>query len=160
MREHRRSAVSPAVAPDRRHLGYAWAALSVTLSVHIIDEANHDFLGVYDVHSVAVREWVPFLPWPTFGWWLAGLGTMLLALLALSPWAFRASRWMRQVALVVALLAALNAYVHITEALRFNHAAPGTWSAMLLLLTAAMLFVAARRATPNHHRPFEPRNPG
>lgn len=148
--------VSTPAASDRRHLGYAWLALSVALVIHVIGEADHDFLAIYNQTAAAFRARIPFLPWPTFGWWLCGLGVTVLALFAVLPLAFRAGRWMRRAAYVFAGWAALNAIAHFAIALRSNRAPAGTWSAMLLLLAAAMLFVAARRATPNHHLPLAP----
>ena len=143
-------------APDRARLGYAWLAMAFTLAVHVVDEADHDFLAFYNPIARAVRARFPFLPLPTFsfGVWLAGLAAGVLALLLLSPLAFRAGRWMRRAAHALAFLMTGNALTHLIGTLHYNRTLPGTWSAMLLLLAAAWLFVAAERATPGHRLPL------
>jgi hypothetical protein len=130
--------------------------LTLALVIHLISEAGHNSISIYEQTAAAFHERLPFLPWPTFGWWLTGLAVTVLVLFALLPLAFRAGRWMRRAAYLFALWAALNAFAHLTEALRFSATTGGTWSAMLLLVAAALLFVAARRVTPNHHLPFAP----
>jgi len=145
---------STPTASDRRHVGYAWLALCLALVIHVIGEADHDFLAIYNQTAAACRARLPSLPWPSFGWWLIGLGVTVLMLFALLPLAFRAGTWMRRAAYVFAGWCALNASIHFVAALHSNGAPAGTWSAMLLLVAAAMLFVAARRATPNHHLPL------
>ncbi len=152
---HQRSDVPPA-GSDRRHLGLAWLALTFAFVIHLLDEAHRDFLAIYESTATEVQSQLPFLPWPTVGMWLAGVGLLVLALFAVTPLAFRGSRWMRWAAYAFAGLTAWNAGAHFIDWLRTFHATPGTWSSLLLLIAAAMLYVAARRATPGHHLPLAP----
>ena len=58
-----------------RKWGISWLALTASLGLHVWDEAEHDFLSVYNPTVLAIRERWPFVPLPTFtfGWWLGGL---------------------------------------------------------------------------------------
>ena len=60
--------------------GVAWLLLTITLAVHVVDEAVHDFLSTYNPIVRSVRERLPLLPLPTFsfGVWLAGLTMTVL----------------------------------------------------------------------------------
>ena len=87
---------------------------------------------------------------------VCALAVVVLALLALSPLAFRGGAWIRRAAHAYAALMTANAAAHCVVTLRAVNVLPGSWTAMLLLVGAAMLFVAARRVTPGHHLPFEP----
>src|SRR5437870_2004120 len=77
--------------------GMAWVLLCLALAVHVTDEASTGFLAVYNPTVVALRARLGFWPMPTFEFreWLTGLVFAVLVLLALSPFAFRGSRWIR-----------------------------------------------------------------
>ena len=49
-----------------RLFGFAWLAFALALAVHVLDEATHDFLSVYNPSAQAIRSRLPFLPLPTF----------------------------------------------------------------------------------------------
>ena len=55
--------------------GRAWIFLTIALALHVLDEAVHDFLSIYNPAARALRDRLPFLPLPTFsfGVWLGGL---------------------------------------------------------------------------------------
>lgn len=83
---------------DKKRLfsfGWAWIALSVSLAIHVTDEAFTDFLSVYNPTIQSIRRRFPLLPLPTFPFnvWLSGLILGIILLLALSPFAFRGVRW-------------------------------------------------------------------
>ena len=84
-----------------RRFGFTWVAMAVVIALHVTDEAATDFLSVYNPAVRAIRARLPFLPLPTFtfGVWLAGRAAGVALLLALSPLAFRQSRWIERVAL-------------------------------------------------------------
>lgn len=132
----------------RQPLGYAWVGLSLTVAVHVADEAAHDFLSVYNPSVRAIRERFPFLPLPTFTFevWLAGLILAVLLLLAVSPLAFRGNRWLVRAAYPFALLMFANGVGHTAYSLYYRVLMPGVWSSPLLLIASAWLFLAARRA--------------
>ncbi len=89
-----------------RKLGLAWVALSLALAIHVADEALTGFLPVYNATVLDLRAKLGFWPMPTFQFreWLAGLIVAVLVLLALSPFVYRGSRWIRPVFYVFAIL--------------------------------------------------------
>ncbi len=83
------------------NVGLGWITVSLALAVHVVDEAAHDFLTMYNANAKIIREHVPWLPVPTFSFrtWIAGLLLAIVLLLSLSPFAFRnegaGTRWIR-----------------------------------------------------------------
>ena len=144
----------------QRDFGVAWAALCGGFVLHVIDEAVTDFLSVYNPSVVALRAQTPWLPLPTFSfaWWLAGLILANILLLLLTPYAFRAARWLRPVAYVFAVIMILNALGHMAGtvagqtvgSVRFPRPMPGFYSSPFLLIAAIYLLVRLQRTA--HHR--------
>jgi hypothetical protein len=132
--------------PSKR-FGLAWLALCAVLAVHVTDEALTDFLSVYNPAVRAVRERLPFLPLPTFtfGIWLAGLILAIVVLFALAPLAFRGRRLAAWLAYPYAAIMFANGLGHIGGSIYFGRLMPGVYSAPLLLLASAFLFVQARK---------------
>jgi hypothetical protein len=131
-------------ASDRR-FAFAWVAMAVALALHVIDEAATDFLSVYNPAVQTIRSRLPFLPLPTFtfGVWLAGLILAVLLLLALSPIAFRGKRWLLWASLPLAVIMFGNGLLHIAGSFYLGRLMPGVYSAPLLLVVAARLFLFA-----------------
>ena len=133
----------PPPAPvTARRFGYAWVAMAVTIALHVTDEAGTDFLSVYNPAVQAIRARLPFLPLPTFtfGVWLTGLVLGILLLLVLSPLAFRRTRWIVWVSLLLAVLMFGNGLGHIAGSFYLGRLMPGVYSAPLLLVASAYLF--------------------
>ena len=133
----------------------AWLAFALTLAAHAGDEALHDFLSVYNPRARSIRARWPFLPVPvfTFGAWLALLAGAILALLLLSPLAFRGSRALSIAAVPVALLGGLaNGAVHLLASVYYRRWMPGVYTAPLLLASGVVLLRAAQqcREQPAH----------
>jgi hypothetical protein len=130
-----------------RSIGSAWLALTLALALHVIDEATHDFLSVYNPSVLAVRQRFPLLPLPTFtfSFWLAGLVLAVLGLLALSPLAFRNNRWLVRLSYPFAALMFANGVGHVAYSLYRDAFMPGIWSSPLLLAASVWLFIAARQ---------------
>ena len=125
-----------------RRLGISWVLFALALALHVTDEATHDFLSYYNPAVRAIRERLPLLPLPTFtfGVWLTGLIAGIVFLLALSPFAFRGSRWLRFFAYPLALLVGVgNGCMHIATSLYFGKWLPGVYSSPTLLLAAGYL---------------------
>jgi hypothetical protein len=124
-----------------RGLGWAWIALSLSLAVHVIDEAMTDFLSVYNPTVLAIRGRFPFIPLPvfTFQIWLSGLIGFVLLLLLLSPFAFRATKWVRSLSYPLGILMLGNGLLHIGGCFYLGRAMPGVYSAPLLLASSIYL---------------------
>lgn len=132
--------------PAAHHWGWAWVALCAALAIHVVDEALTNFLSVYNPTVLALRGRFPFLPLPTFRFagWLSGLTLGVGVLLALSPFAFRAARWMVPVSYLFGGLMLANSLGHLVGSIYRGRLMPGAYSAPLLL--AASLFLIVRVA--------------
>lgn len=128
---------------DSRHrFGICWLIFGYTLALHVLDEAAHDFLSVYLPNAVAIRRAAPYLPIPlfTFQSWIASLTIALAIFLALTPWALSRQRWLRRVAVPIALIAGLlNGAAHIISSIVMGRMMPGVYSAPLLLISGTLL---------------------
>jgi hypothetical protein len=139
---------------DRR-LGLAWLAFAGAVALHVLDEATHDFLSVYNPNARAIRARMPLLPLPTFTFagWLTLLVAGIALFLCLSPFAFRGVRWARMVAVVAAVVVGiLNAAQHMISSVYFHRWMPGVYSSPLLLLAAIFLIASARSRSGPHPR--------
>jgi hypothetical protein len=130
-----------------QRFGYAWLALCATLALHVTDEALTDFLSVYNPAVRALRERLPWLPLPTFTFeiWLAGLILAIAVLTSLAPLAFRGRRLAVWLAWPYAVIMFANGLGHLGGSVYLGRLMPGVYSAPLLLVASAFLFVEARR---------------
>ena len=128
-------------------LGWAWIALSLSLAIHVIDEAMTDFLSVYNPTVLAIRERFPFFPLPvfTFEIWLSGLIAAVVLLLLLSPFAFRGSKWVRILSCPFGILMLGNGLLHIGGSFYLGRAMPGVYSSPLLLASSIYLLTSVYR---------------
>ena len=125
---------------SRRELGRAWIALSLSLALHVFDEAMTDFLSVYNPTVLAIREQFPLpLPVFTFQIWLSGLIGAVLLLLLLSPFAFRGENWVRILSYPLGILMLGNGFLHIGGSFYVGLAMPGVYSSPLLLASSIYL---------------------
>jgi len=131
---------------SRRRFGLAWLALVGALAVHVVDEATHDFLSVYNPTVASIRERFPWLPLPTFQFdvWLGGLILAVLLLAGLSSQAFAGKRWMRPLARVFGVLMFLNGMGHFAGSIRMGQMMPGVYSSPLLLGASIWLLLSTR----------------
>ncbi len=134
-----------------RRFGYAWIFLAAALALHVTDEATTDFLSVYNPAVRAIRERLPFLPLPTFsfGVWLTGLCIGIALLFCLSPFALRGSRVLVWIAFPLSILMFGNGLLHIAGSFYLGRLMPGVYSAPILLLASACLFINARKNVGN-----------
>jgi hypothetical protein len=121
--------------------------LWIALALHVTDEALTGFLSVYNPTVLALRARFGFWPMPTFEFreWLTGLTLGILLLAALSPFAFRNTRWLRPLfyfcAVVIGIVNALGHTIatvlgHTVSTVQFPRPAPGFYSSPLLLLVS------------------------
>ncbi|HEX4949756.1 MAG TPA: HXXEE domain-containing protein [Blastocatellia bacterium] len=133
---------------ERGSYGLAWMSLCFALALHVMDEAKHDFLAVYNPTVLAIRQKLPFLPLPTFSFevWMAGLVTAVILLLCLSPFAFHSAKWLRIPARIFAGLMILNGVQHIVGSIYMGHLMPGVYSSPLLIAAGVYLLKATTGA--------------
>lgn len=127
----------------------AWVAVCAALILHVVDEAATNFLSVYNPTVIALRERFSWFPMPVFQFegWLTGLILANIALLSLSPFAFRGSGWMRPLAYLFAILMILNGLGHTlgtifgrtVASVRFPRPMPGFYSSPPLLAASIYL---------------------
>jgi hypothetical protein len=131
----------------RTRFGRAWLGLAGALALHVTDEALTDFLAVYNPAVRANRERWPWVPLPTFsfGVWIAGLAAGIVLLFALSPWAFRGTRWIVAVALPFSALMTANGLGHVGSSIYFGRLMPGVYSSPVLIAAALFAFICAVR---------------
>lgn len=131
---------------DRR-FGFAWLSFGVAITIHVLDEAMHDFLSFYNPNAQAIRARFPVLPLPvfTFESWLASLAIGIAIFFCLLPFAFRGMRWARVAAIPVSIVVGiLNAFGHMLASVYYHRWMPGVYSSPLLLLAAIFLIARAR----------------
>jgi hypothetical protein len=125
---------------SKQRFGIWWLAFGYTLALHVLDEAGHDFLSVYNPSALFLRRFVPFFPVFTFRQWIGSLLCALTVWLALAPLAFRGYKWQKWLAIPVAVLAGIgNALGHILSSIYLWRFMPGVYSAPLILLSGTML---------------------
>jgi hypothetical protein len=142
--------------PAASGFGTPWLLLCLAFALHAWDEAAHDFLSYYNSTVVALYghfSWFPRMDLQ-FRTWLAALLVANLVLLALTPWAYRNARWLRPLAYGFAAIQLLNGTGHILAAIwgrtvpsvHFEGAAPGVYTAPLLMALAAYLIWGLRKS--------------
>ena len=126
--------------------GWGWIALTMALALHVTDEALTNFLSVYNPTVLAIRRRVTFLPLPTFTFriWLTGLALGIILLLALSPFAFRETRWIIFAAYAFGFFMIANALQHIAGSIYMGRLMPGVYSSPLLLACSIYLLLSVR----------------
>ncbi len=145
---------SPELRSAARRFGQTWLLLAAALALHVTDEALTDFLSVYNPVAEAIRHRVPWLPLPVFSFavWIMGLALGIALLLALSPLAFRATRWLVAVAIPFSALMVMNGLGHVGGSVYLGRFMPGVYSSPILIAAAAMALIGAVRV-------FRLRNP-
>lgn len=132
------------------NFGLAWVAFAVAVSLHVADEANHDFLSVYNPNALALRRRF-HLPIPVFTRrvWLGGLFGGISLLLLLSPLAFMGARWLMIVAFPLSALVGIgNACLHIGGSVLYRRWLPGVLSSPILLIAGGWLLWCALEEAP------------
>lgn len=132
----------------QRSFGHAWIALGLALAVHVADEAAHDFLALYNPTALAIQERLggfPFPPTLSFPTWLTGLIVVVAAWLALAPLAYHGRRWLPPLAIILSVVHIANGLGHLMTSLWLGRAAPGVWSAPLLVASAVWMLTVVQR---------------
>lgn len=132
----------------RNTYGTPWLFLTLSLALHVFDEAANDFLSFYNPLVMAIRDRVPWLIFPTFTFriWITGLCIGVAILLLLSPLAYRGSRKLRPLAYFFAILMILNGLQHIAGSLYLHRFVAGVYSSPVLVIAAVSLLLALFRS--------------
>lgn len=131
---------------SKHHFGICWLIFGYTLALHVLDEAGHDFLSVYLPNAMAIRRAAPYLPIPlfTFQSWIGALALALTIFLALTPVAMSGQKWVRRLAVPIAIMGGiLNGVAHIVSSIFLGRMMPGVYSAPLLLMSGTLLLRSA-----------------
>jgi hypothetical protein len=134
------------------HFGRSWLLMCMAFGLHTWDEAAHDFLPYFNATVLAFYghfSWFPRMDMECRSWLIRLLVANLL-LLGLTPWAYRNAGWLRPLAYVFAGVQFLNGTGHIVAtvlghtvpSVRFEGPAPGVYTAPLLLILSAYLFLS------------------
>jgi len=136
------------------NFGLAWFLLCLAFCAHVADEALTGFLPIYNATVLAMRSQYAWYPMPTFEYrdWLTGLIIANIALLLLTPFAFRNAPWLRPLAYLYATIHLLNGMGHTlatifgrtASSIHFARPAPGFYSSPLLLAGSIYLFFRLR----------------
>ena len=111
-----------------QRFGIHWLFFGYTLALHVLDEAGHDFVTVFNSSALAIRRALPFLRVPvlTLQEFIGILALFLTILLALTPLAFRGLKWVRGLAIPISAIGGiLNGTMHILSSIYLKHLMPG-----------------------------------
>ena len=131
-----------------QRFGVCWLFFGYTLALHVLDEAGHDFVTLFNLNVLAVRRSVPWLRVPTLTLqdFIGILVLFLAVLLALTPLAFRGTKWVKGLAIPIAAVAGiLNGLLHILSSMYMRRMMPGVYSAPLIVLSGMLLLKEASR---------------
>jgi len=118
--------------------------LTIAFALHVLDEATHDFLAVYNPSARAIRArlgGIPFPPVFTFRVWLSSLIAGVIVLAILTPAVQPQRRWLLPLAYVYATIHVLNAFGHLGSSMVYGRLMPGVLSSPVLLCAASWLIV-------------------
>jgi Protein of unknown function with HXXEE motif len=123
------------------NFGLAWVAFALTIALHAVDEAAHDFLGVYNPNALAIRRRTGLpIPVVTLRGFIATLGAAVVLMLLLAPLAFHGVHWIRVAAIPVAILAGVaNGAQHIGTSIFLRRQLPGVITSPLCIFAGTWL---------------------
>jgi hypothetical protein len=127
--------------------GRAWLALAAAIAIHVADEALTDFLAVYNPTVRKIRARFPWIPLPTFSFrvWIVGLAAAIALMFSLSPIAFRGTRWIVPVAVLLSVIMIGNGLGHIGSSLYMKRLMPGVYSSPVLIAASWFVLIYALR---------------
>lgn len=127
--------------------GHAWNLLTVTLVLHVVDEARHDFLSFYNAISLNIREYLSWLPWPMFTYpvWIVTISTSIAILFGLSIFVYKGVGLMRYISYLYAVLMIVNGSAHIIMSIYNSSLIPGVMSSPLLQAAGVYLICSIPR---------------
>ncbi len=129
--------------------GHAWNLLTVTLVLHVVDEALHDFLTFYNPIALIIRSHIPWLPWPMFTYpvWIVTVSTSIAILFGLSIFVYKGVGLMRYISYLYAVLMIVNGLAHIGMSIYKSNFVPGVLSSPLLQAAGVYLIYCIPRHT-------------
>ncbi len=129
----------------RSRLSQAWLALTVVLTLHIIEGALRDYLAFYNPLAMSLRDTLLWTWMPTFtlAAWLGGWIVILGVLYGMTWFAVYNARWIIWAAIAYAEVMFLYAAAKLGFAIYLEKAIPGVLTAPLLVIAASWLTVEA-----------------
>src|SRR5882757_5703374 len=103
-----------------QRFGIVWLFFGYTLALHVLDEAGHDFVFIFNSNALLIRRAVPFLRIPALTQqdFMGIMALFLTLLLALAPLAFRGLKWVRGLAIPISAIGGiLNGTMHILSSI-------------------------------------------
>ena len=142
-----------------RSMGGSWLILCFAFASTATEYALRDFVGYYDATVLTLYgrlRWFPRLDFD-FKQWLAGVIILGLALLLLTPWAFRGAPFVRTIARTFAMVMLIESLVTVIASLvgqtvpsvHFSGGAPGLYTAPIGL-AASILVLPHLRYPPKN----------
>lgn len=127
----------------------SWILLCLAVVLHVIDEATHNFLAVYNPTVIALRKRVPWLPLPVFSFrmWITSLAIAVALGFSLSLFLLSGALWVRPIVCVLSVLMIANGLNHTVgtmlgrtvTSVHFPRPMPGFYSSPALM--AASIYV-------------------
>ena len=149
--------VEKSASASHHNFGQAWLVLSLAFAAQFGEQVLRGFLEYYNATVLTLYghfSWFPRLDMQFRSWFL-GLAVACVALLALTPLAYRNKRFLRPVAyLFVGTMFSMGIgdicatiLGRTVPSVHFSGTAPGFYSSPLLLAASAYLFVQLRRSS-------------
>ena len=142
-----------------RNKGGAWLILCLAFAANATEDALRDFVGYYNATTLSLYgrlrvSWFPRLD-ITFKEWLTGVIVLGIALLLLTPWVSRGTRFVRPVACTFAVVMLVESLATVVASLvgqtvpsvRFSGGAPGLYTSPVVL-AGSILFLRQLRDRP------------
>lgn len=112
----------------------AWIFLTTSLTIHVLDEALHDFLSFYNPLVTSINEQSGTL-FPVFreSQWLGGLIAGIIILFAMTYFVIRRKKWIAYLGVFFAVIMIVNGLGHIAGSIYFSEMIGGLYSSPLLI---------------------------
>ena len=123
----------------------AWILLTLSLAIHVLDEALHNFLSFYNPLVTSLNERTgSFFPVFSKAEWLGGLITAIVILFAMTYFVVHRKRWIRYLGAVYAVIMILNGLGHIVGSIYFSEMIGGLYSSPILIVFSFYLLWSIR----------------
>lgn len=139
----------------RSRLAQAWLALTVVLTLHVVEGAIRDYLSFYNPLAMSLRDTMLWTWMPTFtlAAWLGGWTAILASLYGLTWFAIYPARWVVWAAFFYGEVVWLFAAAKLGFAIYLEKPIPGVFTTPLLLIASTWLSLEAVFSLRRQSRP-------